>query len=334
MRATTAAEVRSEPAPQALEQFRRDVVAGLSARPRSLPSVYFYDDAGSRLFQRIMELPEYYLTRTERAILERRAPEIAAPLAGRPVTVVDLGAGDADKTRLLLAALRERTPRLAYAPVDVSSAALVEAGARVRGEWPGLEVVPVPADYAAGLRWLAGREERGALLVLLLGSNVGNLEHEAAGALFADLRRALRPGDHALVGFDLVKDAAVLRAAYDDAAGVTAAFNLNLLVRMNRELGADFDLAAFAHRAAWDRRRARMESWLVSRRAQRVHVAGRAFALGRGERIQTEISCKYTEAQAAGFARAAGFEEAGRFLDDRGWFLDAFWRVPGEPAGR
>ncbi|HET9553710.1 MAG TPA: L-histidine N(alpha)-methyltransferase [Anaeromyxobacteraceae bacterium] len=328
MQPTTALDLTSAPAPEALERFRRDVVAGLSARPRSLPSVYFYDDEGSRLFQRIAELPEYYLTRTERAILERRAPEIAAPLAGRPVTVVDLGAGDGDKTRLLLAALRERTPRVAYAPVDVSAAALVEAGARVRAEWPGLEVVPVPADYAAGLRWLAGREAEGALLVLLLGSNVGNLEHPAAAALFAELRRALRPGDHALVGFDLVKEAAVLRAAYDDAAGVTAAFNLNLLHRMNRELGADFDPGAFAHRAAWVRRRARMESFLVSRRAQVVHVAGRAFELGRGERIQTEISCKYTPARAARFAREAGFEEAGRFTDERGWFLDALWRVP------
>ncbi len=314
--------------PQARERFRRDVLAGLSLRPRALPCVYFYDEEGSRLFQRISELPEYYLTRCESEILERHGSEVAARLAGRPCTVVDLGAGDGHKTRLLLAALRRLVPRLRYAPVDVSPAALAEAVERVRAEAPEVELLPVKAEYGEALRWLAGRGGEGSLLVLFLGSNVGNLERPAAQALFDELRRALRPGDRLLCGFDLVKEPELLLRAYDDAAGVTAAFNLNLLARVNRELGADFDLSSFGHRATFDAAGARMESWLVSRRRQTVHLAGRAFLFEPGEAIHTEVACKYTEADVAGFARGAGFAEEGRFLDRRRWFLDALWRVP------
>jgi dimethylhistidine N-methyltransferase len=331
MTTTTAAELDPTPPVRGgeLARFRADVLAGLAARPRRLPSLWFYDDLGSRLFERIMELPEYYLTRCEREILEREAGRIVAPLAGRPCTVVDLGAGDGDKTRLLLERLHG-SPGLAYAPVDVSISALRQVTAQTARRWPGLRVLPVAAEYAEALRQLRAREPDRALLVLLLGSNIGNLERPQAVALLRALRRALRPGDHALVGFDLLKDLRVLRGAYDDGQGVTAAFNLNLLARMNRELAGDFHLAAFAHRATFDPARPAMESWLVSLRRQRVRVAGRTFALGAGEAIHTEISCKYREADLSAFAAEAGFEERGRFLDARGWFADALWSAGGK----
>jgi dimethylhistidine N-methyltransferase len=213
-----------------------------------------------------------------------------------------------------------------YAPLDVSEAALEEAATRVRAELPGVAVRPLRAQYRDGLRRLAA--DPAVKLVLFLGSSIGNLEHAEAAAFLRGLRRSLRPGDHALVGFDLVKPVRLLRAAYDDPQGVTRAFNLNLLARLNHELGADFDLGSFRHVATYDRRRPAMESWLESRRRQVVHLAGRNLAFEEGERIHTEISCKYTRRRAARFARDAGFDEVARFEDARGWFLDALWCVP------
>jgi dimethylhistidine N-methyltransferase len=328
----TAAELTPAPAAPGGEQarFLGDVYAGLAARPRRLPSLWFYDAAGSRLFQRIAELPEYYLTRCEREILEREAGRIAAPFLGRPCTVVDLGAGDGDKTRLVLERLQGRSPGLAYAPVDVSLAALRQVSAEAARAWPGLRVLPVAGEYAAALRQLRAREPGRSLLALFLGSNVGNLESAEATALLRELRRSLRPGDHVLVGFDLLKDAEVLQRAYDDPQGVTAAFNLNLLARMNRELAADFDLSAWSHRATFDPVRPAMESWLVSGRRQRVRIGRRTFSFRAGEAIHTEISCKYREGDIDAFAQRAGFEERGRFLDSRGWFADALWCVGGK----
>ena len=318
------------------DRFLVDVVAGLDARPRRLPSVWFYDDRGSRLFEKIMDLEEYYLTRCEREILELHGDRIVESLRGRRCTVADLGAGDGAKTRLLLSRLSGRAPELSYAPIDVSSAALAAAGDRMARAFPGLRLLPISAEYSEGLRRLRARPGDDALLVLFLGSNIGNLERPAAIDLLRELRRAMRPGDQVLVGFDLWKAEGILRRAYDDDAGVTAAFNLNLLHRMNRELGADFDPSGFVHRATVDPIRPAMESWLVSRRRQDVRLAGRTFAFAAGERLHTEISCKYREEDVTSLAAAAGFEEAGRFHDGRGWFLDALWRAPFEagPAGR
>ncbi|HUL60060.1 MAG TPA: L-histidine N(alpha)-methyltransferase [Anaeromyxobacteraceae bacterium] len=314
-------------APAVRDPFLRDVLAGLSRRPRAIPSRWFYDARGSRLFQWITRLPEYYLTRVELEILQRHGDRIAAPFAGARCTVVDLGAGDGHKTRAVLERLLRGGP-VTYAPIDLSPAAVEEAASSVRAALPEVEVVPLCAEYTAGLRALGASPRSGALLVLFLGSSIGNLERPAAGAFLRALRHRLRPGDHALVGFDLVKDVPLLRAAYDDAQGVTAAFNLNLLARIDRELGADFDPGAFQHRATFDPRRPAMESWLVSRRRQRVTVAGHAFAFEAGEAIHTEISCKYREADVAAFAREAGFEELDLLCDERRWFCDALWRAP------
>jgi dimethylhistidine N-methyltransferase len=307
--------------------FLADVVAGLRRRPRSLPSRWFYDARGSRLFQWITKLPEYTLTRAETEILERHGAAIARPLAGRPCTVLDLGAGDGHKTRLLLAQLAGRSPEVTYAPVDVSPAALDEAVRRVRAALPGVRTAPLRATWTEALRRLAC-DGRGAKLVLFLGSSIGNLEPAEARAFLRALRAALRPGDHLLVGFDLLKPLPAIRQAYDDPQGITRAFNLNLLARANRELGADFDLSSFRHSATWDPARPAMESWLVSLRSQVVHVGGHAVRLEAGEKIHTEISCKFTVSQIAGLARDAGFAGAGLFLDARRWFADALWRAP------
>jgi len=313
----------------ALQRFRRDVLRGLSVARKFIPSLYFYDARGSQLFQRIMALEEYYPTRCEREILERHGDRLVASLSERQGTLVDLGAGDGTKTRLLLSRFFHRSPGVSYAPIDVSPTALWDTASRMATEFPGLHVVPVVGEYAEGLRWLVAREGSGALLVLFLGSNIGNLEREAALSFLRELRAALRPGDHVLVGFDLLKDRAVLHRAYDDAEGVTSEFNLNLLARINRELGADFDLAGFAHRATFDPLRPAMESWLESLRDQTVTLAGRRLSFSAGELVHTEISCKYREEDISAFARSTGFHEVGRFRDDRGWFADALWRVPG-----
>jgi L-histidine N-alpha-methyltransferase len=320
--ATAGAEARAAP-----DGFLSEVLAGLERRPRTLPSRWFYDARGSRLFQWITKLPDYYLTRVEREILARHGEELARPLAGRCVTVVDLGAGDGHKTRLVLDRLARVAAAVCYAPVDVSPAALDEAVRRVRVELPGVATAPRCATYAEALGQLSA--EPGVKLVLFLGSSIGNLEPAEAGRFLARLRLALRPGDLCLVGFDLVKPLPLLARAYDDPQGVTRAFNLNLLARINRELGADFDLSGFQHRATWDPVRPAMESWLESTRRQRVRVGGRSFSFEPGERIHTEISCKYTAADVSAYAGAAGFAEVGRFADAAGWFADALWQVPG-----
>lgn len=310
----------------------RAALAGLSRRPRRLPSHLFYDDAGSRLFQWITRLPDYYPTRVEREILERSGAAVAAPFAGRAVTLVDLGAGDGHKTRIVVEHLARARARVTYAPVDVSRAALEAAADRMRDAGGGLRVAPVLARYGPGVRRAAALEPGAARLVLFLGSSIGNLEHAVARAFLRALRAALAPGDRVLVGFDLVKDLAVLRRAYDDPQGVTRAFNLNLLARLNRECGADFDPSGFRHVATYDPVRPAMESWLESARDQVVHLAGRALAFAAGERIHTEISCKYTREAVAALAAGAGFAEEAHLVDARGWFADALWTVAGGAA--
>ena len=247
-------------------------------------------------------------------------------VAGPACTVVDLGAGDGAKTRRVLASLPGLVSRSTYAPIDISPAALADVSERMGSAFPWLKVRPVQAEYVDGLRSL-GPRDAGPVLVLFLGSNIGNLEGGEAVRFLRMLRGSLRSGDHVLVGFDLLKEEAILRAAYDDDEGVTAAFNLNLLTRINRELGGDLDLASFEHVVTFDPARPAMESWLRSRRRQRVRVAGRSFRFEVDERIHTEISCKYREQDLDALARKCGFEPVARFGDRRRWFVDALWRV-------
>jgi dimethylhistidine N-methyltransferase len=315
------------------EAFEREVHRGLAQRPKTLPSMYLYDDRGSELFARIMNLPEYYLARTEREILVRHGQEIADAFAGTRCDVVDLGAGNGEKSRLLLQRLHLAGARVRYVPVDISKDALETALGDCERHLPGIDAEGLVAEYTEGIHWLSSRGADRKRLVLFLGSNVGNMEAEEATGFFAALRRELREGDSVLVGFDLVKDPRILQGAYDDRQGVTAEFNLNLLRRMNRELGADFDLSAFRHVATFSPVLRRMESYLVSLERQAVRIQGARYEFEAWEPIHTEISCKYRESDIDAFAASAGFSRARLFFDERRWFADAVFRVDGPPWG-
>ena len=284
--------------------LRADAKAGLSASPKTLPPKWLYDEQGSELFEKITRLEEYYPTRAERSILAARAGEIAA--ATRASTLVELGAGAADKTRLLLDALRAAGTLRSFIPVDVSEAALVEAAHRVLASYPGLSVRAVVSDFEEHLG-LPGSP--GARLVAFLGGTIGNLEPGPRAAFLASVRERLGLGDALLLGTDLVKDPAVLHAAYDDAAGVTAAFNKNVLAVLNARLGANFDLAAFDHVALWDPVREWIEMRLRSAERQRVTLPeiGLAVEFAEGEEMRTEVSAKFRPDGVAAELSAAGF---------------------------
>lgn len=304
-----------------------EVAEGLRRSPKSLPSWLFYDQRGSALFEEITRLPEYYLTRIERSILETNADEICS-LAGSNLTVVELGAGTADKTRILLSRLLRRQLKLRYVPIDVSSAALESAEQRLKTEFPELEVRPMVADYTTdGLRPL---DAPGGKLALYLGSSIGNFETEAAQALLSRVRAGLRPGDCLLLGADRVKPESVLLPAYDDALGVTAAFNKNMLARINRELDADFDLAKFRHIVEWNAPASRIEIYLesVCRQTVRIGLLQISVQFQASERLHTENSYKYTEESVRKMLMAAGFAPQRTFCDPREWFGVHLARVP------
>jgi dimethylhistidine N-methyltransferase len=319
--------------PNAIEQLSGQIVSavrtGLAARPKRLPSWLFYDEAGSRLFDQITELPEYYLTRVERRILAANAQQIVALAGeGERLRIAELGAGSAEKTRLLLRAAVQRQSTLVYEPVDVSLSALDEAQERIEREIPAVRVAPQLADYTHSLA-LEPTEPGERRLVLYIGSSIGNFEPDHAAQLLQGVRAGLKTGDALLLGVDLVKDVRVLLAAYDDAAGVTAAFNRNILVRLNRELGADFDLDAFAHQAVWNAAESRMEMHLVSHVPQRVRLAALDCdaTFKADESIHTENSYKYTPGQAEDMLRTAGFAPVARWTDHRGWFAVCLGRA-------
>jgi L-histidine N-alpha-methyltransferase len=306
-----------------------EVMQGLSARPRRLPPKLFYDAEGSHLFEQITKTPEYYPTRTERAILQQYAGEVIrqAGEAGNNLTLVELGAGSASKTQVLIEALLRQQFRAEFYPVDVSSSALQGALTTLNGHFPRLRVSPIVADYThriPDLNALPGRK-----LVLFIGSTIGNFEPDEALEFLKNVRRSLQRGDALLIGFDLIKDPDILHAAYNDAAGVTAAFNKNVLARINRELGGLFDLDAFAHVAFWNRRKSRIEMHLESRHEQMVWVRdlGRSFRFDRGERIHTENSYKFNARSIARLLSRSGFKLEKSWTDDKGWFCEALARV-------
>jgi len=297
--------------------------------PKRLPSWLFYDAAGSRLFDQITRIPEYYVTRTERAILTDNASEIIERAAkDQALRLVELGAGSADKTRLLLNAAVERQDTVFYEPVDVSASALVEAQMRIEDEIPGVIVCPRVQDYTHDLE-LDSTLPSERRLVLYIGSSIGNFEPGEALLLMERVRAALDSGDSILLGVDLVKDEAVLQAAYDDTSGVTAAFNRNVLVRLNRELDADFNPSTFAHRAIWNREASRMEMHLVSANPQDVWLPGIDLRVRfeAGESIHTENSYKYRPGDAEGLLSKAGFTPEATWTDARGWFAVVLARV-------
>lgn len=312
-----------------LERISSTVRRGLTSHPKSLPPWLFYDDEGSRLFEQITELPEYYLTRTERCILRQHARAIVAQAGeNRRLRIIELGAGSAEKTRLLLSAAVDRQTALVYEPIDISESALDVARARIEREIPGVRVAPRTLDYTNGLHFgSTGAGER--RLVLSIGSSIGNFEPDAAAALLGRVRARLEPGDAILLGVDLRKDDQTLVEAYNDSEGVTAAFNLNLLVRLNRELGADFDLDNFVHRAVWNRHASRIEMHLESRSDRTVRIPALDLAIGfaEGETIHTENSYKYSLDSAEAMLAAAGFAPLSTWTDAKGWFAVCLGRA-------
>jgi L-histidine Nalpha-methyltransferase len=271
------------------DELLREIRDGLSRPQKELPSKLFYDRRGSELFEEITRLPEYYLTRAEQSLLAAHMPRWMAKI--RPRSLVEFGAGNAEKTRTILDAMQAMGGSY-YVPVDISAEFLQESAAELRRDYPQLEVVPCGGDFTTGVN-LPPNLPRPAVLTIL-GSTIGNFAPAEAVALLWRMAAVMRAGDVFLLGADLRKDPAVLEAAYDDSAGVTAEFNLNLLRVMNREFGADFDLEAYRHRTRYDRGLHRIEMHLLASREQRVHIPGAGtFRLEAGDTIRTEISCKY-----------------------------------------
>lgn len=311
------------PASSRRTAFARDVAAGLTASPKRLSCCYFYDREGSRLFEAICELPEYYLTRAEASILRTHAADIAARVAADTI-LVELGSGNADKTRLLIEAFlgRHQQPlrRLRYVPMDICRTVLEESSLELLRAYPRLDILAVAAEYREGLQHL--RTEAGQpKLILWLGSNIGNFEHADAARFLRQVRGTMNPADRLLVGIDLRKDRAVLEAAYDDAQGVTAEFNRNLLARINRDLGGNFDPRKFRHHARYDETAGRVEIYLVSTCEQRVRI-GPALEVefAAGEAVHTENSYKYDFAEIDALAQAAILRSEQRWLDSEGRF--------------
>ena len=294
----------------AVEEFRAAVLGGLSGPQKRIPAKFFYDAEGSRLFEEICGLAEYYPTRTEVGILRRSGGEIAAAI-GPDATLVEFGSGSSVKIRSLLDAL---TSLAAYVPIDISRDHLVATARAVADDYERLAVVPVCADYS-GPVVLPPDLPRGRLTGFFPGSSIGNFAPTQAAAFLKQVARLLGPGGGLLIGVDLQKDAAILNAAYNDGLGVTAAFNLNLLARINRELDGDFALDGFDHRACYNAARACIEMHLISNRHQTVTVAGRAFEFQQGETIHTEDSHKYTVESFHALAAAAGWQAESVWTD-------------------
>jgi L-histidine Nalpha-methyltransferase len=326
-RGATQARPAAEPAGAADDDFTRTVLDGLSRSPKALPAKLLYDARGSELFDRICALEEYYPTRTEIGILTERAAEIGR-LAGPGAVLVELGSGSSVKVRLVLDELEAPA---AYIPIDISAEHLERAAAALKADYPELPIIPVAADFTRPIR-LPEIANGGRRLGFFPGSTIGNFEPAEAEGFLRRLRALLGGGARMVLGVDLKKDEGVLNAAYDDAAGVTAAFNLNLLHRINREAGGDFEPDGFAHRAFYNREKGRVEMHLVSRRDQLVTIAGTPIGFAADETIHTESSYKYALDEFAGLAGRAGWRALRQWTDAHQlfsvWFLE-----DSEPAG-
>ena len=300
----------------AASDFLAEVIAGLTSSPRTLPSKYFYDERGSDLFQQICELPEYYITRTETEILSKHGSEMAASI-GANAELVGFGTGAGMKTRMLLAHLENP---IAYVPVDISKQRLMDSAEALQHEMPSLEILPVCADYLQPLRLPRSSRKPEHVAVYFPGSTIGNLEPPIAQDFLRRVCRLCGNSGGLVIGIDLQKSPGILEAAYNDSAGVTAQFNLNLLVRANRELGADFEIAQWQHRAIYNQEMGRIEMHLLSARDQTVHVGDESFQFSSGEKIITEFSYKYTQEGFIALAATAGFRFSHVWTDPRNFF--------------
>ncbi len=293
---------------------------GLSRESKTLPCRYFYDEVGSEIFEQICDLPEYYLTRAEHEILRDRAPEIAGWFEG-PTTVVELGSGSSTKTRVLIEAFLKRHGALKYVPLDISKTMLEESAKALLGDYPALEIFAIAAEYGRGLARIR-EEEQSRKLIVFLGSSIGNFRREDAASFLREVRATMRPDDRLLLGIDLRKSADVLENAYDDAAGVTARFNKNILSRINTELAGDFELDEFAHQAVVNEEVGRVEMHLVSRRSQQVRLDALDLDItfDEHESIHTENSYKYSPGEIDELAASADLRRVAQWLDTKQQF--------------
>jgi dimethylhistidine N-methyltransferase len=305
--------------------FKEEVDQGLSGVQKSLPSKYFYDARGDKLFQAIMKLPEYYLTRSEYEIFSTRAGEIHRSLnfSDRPFDLVEFGAGDGAKTRVFIEKLVESRAKFRYVPIDISADVLSGLKAEFEVAFPDLEIAPQPAEYFEALGNLS-KESNKPKLVLFIGSSIGNFIEDKAIKFLQALHSKLNNGDKALIGFDLKKNPHTIIKAYNDPQGVTKSFNLNLLSRINQELDGDFDIEAFDHYPYYDPEPGLAKSYIVSLKQQQVQLAatGKTYTFDSGETIHTEISSKYTVSQIESILEKAGFSVKEHFFDCKHYYVD------------
>ncbi len=309
--------------------FLRDVKAGLSSSPKRIPCKYFYDDRGSRLFEQICEVPEYYPTRTELEIMSRHKKEMASQI-GPGVRLVEFGSGSSVKTRILLEALASPS---VYIPVDISHNHLIETCSRLATDYSGLEVLPLVADYSTHLVLPESSSDFRRTVAYFPGSTIGNFNEREAHRFLHRVRRLVGDDGALLIGMDLEKDPAVLLAAYDDRAGVTAQFNLNLLERMRRQLGAEVKPATFSHVVRYNSKQNRIELYLRSRLAQTISVGGESYELAQGELIHTENCHKYNMRQARDLAVASGFRLGTSWQGPDSHFSVQYWEARAHPGG-
>jgi L-histidine N-alpha-methyltransferase len=307
-----------------IQQFAADVRAGLSSSPKYLQCVYLYDEIGSRIFEQICRLPEYYCTRAEKEILQKHVRDIAAH-SSNPVQIVELGSGNSAKTRILLKAFIEARMQTCYVPIDVSQEILTESAKELRRKFPSISVKPIAARYEDALGVLNSTD--GSILLVWLGSSIGNYDRGKAKKFLSELHKGLSQGDSLLLGVDLIKDRATLEAAYNDRLGVTAEFNLNLLARINRELGGTFDLDRFSHKAVFNAAEGRIEMYLLSCEKQEVKIEALDMKVSfeEGESIHTESSYKYHPEEIASLAESIGGKLVYQWFDaNRRFSLNLF----------
>lgn len=309
-----------------VNNFYSDVVKGLTSTPKYLQSKYFYDAAGDALFQQIMQLPEYYLTRCEQEILTGQTRAIADALGSTPFDLVELGAGDASKSFYLLKELHRRNREQAYYPIDISENIIVQLQRALPAKLPGLQVQGLRGEYMDMLKamdYLSGRRK----VVMFMGASIGNFTQEEAAKFCRRLREQMKPGDLLMIGFDLRKHPQVILNAYNDSKGITRDFNLNLLLRINRELEADFDINSFGHFPIYDPVSGACKSYLVSLEQQTVQIGVHTILFEKNEPVFMEISQKYSLEETRQLAAAAGFRPVAYFFDEKEWFTDVLWEL-------
>jgi len=310
------------------DTFALDVLVGLSEQQKSIPSKYMYDDEGSRLFDKITQLPEYYPTLCEIENLKKHRAAIADHTGAKPFNLVEFGPGNGRKTSILVEHFLERNLDFRYVPIDISDGAMSELTKEMKSSFPSLELEGLVSDYFSGIKWLNRRYQR-KNLVLFLGSNIGNFNHGKARFFLRNLWNCLNDGDIVMVGFDLKKDLELIIKAYNDGQGITRDFNLNLLTRINRELGGQFDLDSFRHAGLYNVFRGAMESFLISQKEQEVFIEaiGRSFHFRPWEPIHVEYSYKYLESDINAIAKETGYIVREHLYDPKRYFIDSIWEV-------